>query len=123
MVHCTVSMALISTSAAETIRKDALMIRKRPPTNPPLEHLLPIPILPHRTKVKHPIILPVPLVQELLGIRAFVAVEPFHTGGGVAHDDELVGDVGEVEVGGRGGVYEAGFVPGDNFADVGCHDG
>lgn len=72
------------------------MIRKRVPTDPPIEHARIIRVFSDRAEIEHPEVLAVPVLEELFRVLSTVAVEPFHARRGVAHDDHLVGDIREV---------------------------
>ena len=51
-----------------------------------------------RAQIVDPVVIPVLLVQELLDGLVVVAVHGLHALGGVAHGDDFVVDVGEVQV-------------------------
>ena len=53
-------------------------------------------VLLDRTEVEHPVAAAVAVVEEALRVRAPVAVEALEARRGVAHDEEVVGDVCEV---------------------------
>ena len=72
------------------------MIWEWVPAHPTFENRGRIGVFCHRTKVKHPVVLPVPGIQEFLSIFAFVSVKSFHAGRGVTHNDHTIRDVDEI---------------------------
>jgi hypothetical protein len=74
----------------------SLMVWERIPTHPAFEDACGVRVLALRAKVENPVILPVSVIEELLRMVSAVAVETLKPRGGVAHDDDLVGDVHQV---------------------------
>ena len=75
-----------------------MVIIKGETGDPPIELGLVVISVFFRTKVVDPVVVFVFLVQELLDRFVVVPVDTLHLLGRVAHGDDLVVDVGEVEV-------------------------
>lgn len=61
------------------------------------------------------------LVEEAADVGAFVSVKRLDAGSRKAHDDKVIGDVGEIEVEVETGVLEAGLLTAHDAACDGGH--
>ena len=72
------------------------MVRERIPRNPSIELVGIVRVLSDWAEVVYSIQVVMAFVEEAADIGTLVAVERLDAGSGEAHDDEMVGDVGEV---------------------------
>lgn len=72
------------------------MIWKGVSAHSPIEYAGIIRVFPSRAEVEHPEVLSVSMFEELLRVLSAIAVQAFHTGRRIAHDDDLVSDVHQV---------------------------
>ena len=72
------------------------MVRERIPAYSPVKHARIIRVLAYWTKIKHPKVIAVPMLQELFRVFASVTIQPLDADCRISHDDNLVGDVCEV---------------------------
>lgn len=73
-----------------------LVVWKWISTDPPIEETCIIGVLADRTKVEHPVVLPVSVFQELFGILPSVTIPAFYARSRVPHDDDLVGKIDQI---------------------------
>ena len=64
--------------------------------NSSFKHVRGVRILFGRAEVEHPVVPPMPMVQELLDILSSIAVVTFYTDGRIPHDDHSICDIRQV---------------------------
>lgn len=74
----------------------SLMVRERVSANSALKYATRVRILLDRAEVKHPVIIAVVVVQELLRIFSAIAIEALEASGRVSHNYDIVGNVCQI---------------------------
>lgn len=74
----------------------SLMVRERVSANSALKYATGVRILLDRAEVKHPVVIAVVVVQELLRIFSTIAIEALEASGRVSHDYDIVGNVCQI---------------------------
>ena len=90
-------------------RQHVLMVGERISRDSSLKEARWIRVLSDRTEVEYPVVLAMSVIKEFLRVLPSIPVEAFDAGRGVAHDDDVVCHIDEIELDVEMFIFESGF--------------